>query len=312
MTVLVISQEQDLTADRVVLQLHGRVPVARIDLGDFPTALRMSATTGEDGWRGVISAGPRTIDLADITAVYYRRPSPFRMTGDMSGAEAEWAVREARHGFGGVLAAINCRWVNNPHHMAAATKPVQIAAAIGSGLAVPSTLITNDPRHARDFLGDAEGAVYKTLSGSPSTVLGHAIYTQALPRGATLTGVDQTAHLFQEFVPKQYEVRLTVVGERLFAARIDAGSEAARLDWRTDYASLKFTPIDVPDDVAAGVRALMAALRLRFGALDFVVDPSDVWWFLEINPNGQWGWVEDATGQPIADAIAADLQGDPA
>jgi len=78
-------------------------------------------------------------------------------------------------------------------------------------------------------------------------------------------------------------------------------------DWRTDYPALAHTPVDVLAPVRGGVSALMRRLELRFGALDFVVTPDDRWLFLEINSNGQWAWIEDATGQPVAAAIADSL-----
>jgi len=113
-----------------------------------------------------------------------------------------------------------------------------------------------------------------------------------------------TAHLFQAWVPKAHEVRLTVVDHQLFAVRIDGGSVASQVDWRTDYPSLCYSVVEVPDATRRKVRQLMLRLRLRFGALDFVVGPDDTWTFLEINPNGQWAWLQDATGLPIAAAIA--------
>jgi len=106
-------------------------------------------------------------------------------------------------------------------------------------------------------------------------------------------------------VNKQYEVRLTVVDERFFAARIDAGSDAARIDWRRDYDSLSYEVIsELPADVCAGVRRLMRSFGLRFAAMDFIVDPAGTRHFLDLNPNGQWAWIEDATGLPITAALA--------
>lgn len=103
---------------------------------------------------------------------------------------------------------------------------------------------------------------------------------------------------------KAYEVRLTVVDDMWFAIRIDSGSDAAELDWRTDYDNLSYSVVAAPDQVREAVRRLMDRLRLRFGALDFIVTARGEWVFLEINPNGQWAWLQDATGLPIAAAIA--------
>ncbi|WP_256096723.1 hypothetical protein [Streptomyces agglomeratus] len=138
-----------------------------------------------------------------------------------------------------------------------------------------------------------------------------SVYTQRLqPEDLDdLRGIDTTAHLFQAWVSKEHEVRLTVVGERMFAAAIHAGSEAAHEDWRSDYGSLTYVTTEIPEPVAAGVRRLMERLQLRYGAADFIVGPDGRWTFLEVNPCGQWNWIQGATGLPIAEAIADDLQG---
>jgi hypothetical protein len=76
------------------------------------------------------------------------------------------------------------------------------------------------------------------------------------------------------------------------------------VDWRTDYAHLRYSEISVPSTVRDGVLTLLEMLMLRFAALDFVVTPDNEWVFLESNPNGQWAWLQDATGLPITAAIA--------
>jgi hypothetical protein len=138
-----------------------------------------------------------------------------------------------------------------------------------------------------------------------------SVYTQRLRSEDLddLRGIDTTAHLFQAWVSKEHEVRLTVVGERMLAAAIHAGSEAAHEDWRSDYGALTYTTTEIPEPVAAGVRRLMERLQLHYGAADFIVSPDGQWTFLEVNPCGQWDWIQGATDLPIAEAIADDLQG---
>ena len=138
-----------------------------------------------------------------------------------------------------------------------------------------------------------------------------ALYTSPVTAQEITDGVARTAHLFQARIPKEFEVRLIIVGEHQFAARIDASSDKARIDWRADYDSLAYRPVTVPQPVVEGVQQLMASLGLAYGALDFVVDHNGCWHFLEINPNGQWGWIELVTDLPITDAIAGLLEGRP-
>ncbi|HET9256533.1 MAG TPA: hypothetical protein VFO16_15235 [Pseudonocardiaceae bacterium] len=120
-----------------------------------------------------------------------------------------------------------------------------------------------------------------------------------------------TTHLLQEWIPKAYEVRLTVVGDHHFAVGIHAQSAATRVDWRTDYDALTYDVMTCPDDIARQARAFLSAIGLTYGAFDFIVsaDTGDHI-FLECNAAGQWGWLAEECGLPIAEAIADELMRD--
>lgn len=117
-----------------------------------------------------------------------------------------------------------------------------------------------------------------------------------------------TTHQFQEWIDKQYEVRVTCVGWRTFAVEIHAGSEAARIDFRRDYDSLTYRECQVPQDIVSGLHRLMDAFRLRYVALDFLVNHHGTWSLIDVNPNGQFGFVPELR-QPITTAIADELEG---
>ena len=312
-TVLVLSDPYDTTADYVVDELNRRGhPVFRCDPGEFPARLSMTARLGV-AWTGSLDLPERTIALADIGCAYYRRPTAFALAEHLGPQERRWAQRAARRGLGGVLAALP-RWLNHPADIAYAEyKPVQLTAAAAAGLCVAPTLITNDPDQARAFVAEVGTAVYKPLAGGVITEEGvHKLtYANLVAAQDIDDSVRGTAHLFQAWVPKDHEVRLTVVDGEMFAVRIDGESENAHRDWRSDYPSLRYSITTVPVDVSAAVRQLLGRLRLRFGALDFVVGPDGSWTFLEINPNGQWAWLQDATGVPIAAALATAMTTDP-
>ncbi|WP_416978726.1 hypothetical protein [Streptomyces sp. T028] len=114
-----------------------------------------------------------------------------------------------------------------------------------------------------------------------------------------------TAHLFQQRVAKAADVRLTAVGDLLFAVRID-GSPG--VDWRRHYDDLTYTPIPTPPEIAEGVRAYLDAFGLVFGAFDFGLGTDGRWYWYECNPNGQWAWFPDRITAPITAALADQLQ----
>lgn len=308
--VLVVTHWLDPTADHVVEELNRReVPVFRFDAADFPRRLTVTGTLGEGGWAGSLRLGSRTADLASVAGIYFRRPTAFAF-GAMAAAATAWARAEARSGLGGLLMAQR-RWLNHPRHIGYADyKPVQLAEAAAAGLRVPRTLLTSDPDEARRFAAGPGQVIYKPLSAAPPPGDTVMLYTSAvdpvhLAGDGAGDGVAATMHLFQERVPTEHAVRLTVVDDQMFAASIRGATGPLPLDWRAGQDKLAYGTADVPPDVERGVRALMSALSLRFGALDFLVTPAGDWVFLEVNPNGQWAFLPGAGA--IAAAIADSL-----
>lgn len=307
-TVLILTERLDPTADLVVTALADRgVPVYRVDTADFPAALTVTSELGGpggEGWRTGFHSPLRSLAVTDVCGAYYRRPSAF-VFPPMSAADRQWAELEARIGLGGLLALVP-NWLNHPSRIGYAEyKPVQLALAGEAGLLVPRTLITNDPDDALRFARETGPVVYKPFS-SPVEHEGRRMFVYTSPveaRELVDDSIRLTAHLFQEHLEKAYEVRLTVVGEQLFAAALTARSAAGRIDWRSDYDAIEYAVTSVPDGVREGLLRMMRKLDLRFAAVDFAVTPSGEWYFLDLNPNGQWAWIEHETGLPICAAI---------
>lgn len=310
-TVLVLSGPDDATADSVVAELGGRgVPIVRMDIGEFPLSMAMTAWLTRGTWRGELFTADRIVDLAEVASVYYRRPTRFTFPDDMSDADAVFAGAEAQFGVGGVLAALDgVLWVNNPARVAFAEyKPVQLRVASDCGLAVPRTLVTNDHCAARDFAAAVGGEIVcKTLSSLVLSEGGQPRITYTTLIDLTMVdplSLAATAHLLQEWVPKRYDARVTMIGHRPFAVAIHADNDAARIDWRADYDALTYAPLSTPEHIIAGMIRYLHAFGLEFGAFDFTVTPHGDWVFLECNPSGQWLWLQEHVGIPIAAALA--------
>lgn len=308
MSVLILADERDASADAMVRALRDRDAIVhRVDTAWFPGQLSVSAELTGGRWSGQLRTPYRTIELGGITAVWYRSPKAYTFPAEMTNAERAFANLEAKYGLGGVLTSLSVLWVNHPARLAdAAYKPVQLALAQRCGLRVANTVITNEPVSVRQFAG--RGSTVTKVLGSNSIVErgGRKLsYTRVLDAAdlEDLRGIDQTTHLFQRWVPKSGEARVVVVGEKITAVAIHAGSASGYVDWRTDYDNLRYELIEPPEPVAAGVRKLMKDMGLVYGALDFVIGP-DGWTFLEANAGGQYGWLEDATGALITAQLA--------
>jgi ATP-grasp ribosomal peptide maturase len=311
MTVLILAREVDPQVDRMVEDLAERdVPVFRTDLSAFPQRLKLEARLGSDGWEGRLATARRAVKLSEIRSIWYRHPSHFDLPEGMSRPERRHACAEARVGIGGVLCSLDVLWVNYPSREADALKPRQLDVARRCGLQVPDTLITN----TRDAVGEFAAAIDGPLAGKNLTAASlvesgrvQTAYTRRLGPAelADLSGVETTAHLFQRFVDdKAFEVRATVIGDHVFAAAIHAGSDKARIDFRTDYPNLTYKPIDPPARVRAGILAFMRCFGLVFGAFDFAVTTTGEWIMFECNPFGQYGWLEDELDLPITQVLA--------
>ncbi|MGH3694664.1 MAG: MvdC/MvdD family ATP grasp protein [Pseudonocardiaceae bacterium] len=310
MTVLILARDVDPSADRLVEALGERdVPVFRTDLVAFPQALTLNARLGPDGWDGVIATPHREARLSEVRSIWYRHPSHFELSAGMSGPERRHAAAEARCGLAGVLSSLDVLWVNYPARESDALKPRQLHVARRCGLRVPDSLVTNTPAGVREFGRRVGGALAsKTLAAALLVESGRLqiAYTRRIEPSELddLAGVDATLHFFQPFLPKLFEARVTVVGEKVFGAAIHARSDAARVDFRSDYDSIDYSHITPPEQVIAGMLAFMKTFGLSFGAFDFAVTPDQEWIMFECNPFGAYGWLEDALDLPITTALA--------
>lgn len=293
---------------------------AVLDLGLLPGRGRLALAYGQQRRRPARSgAGRRAgrgavvhldgadpIDMGRVRSLWWRRPQPPRARRGLSPERAEFAERQTLVAVGGLLGALEgALHVNHPWRDDAAThKTLQLAAAERAGLAVPPTLVTNDPAAAGAFLRGRGrvGAVQKLLDATPADWR-HTGRVRG-PRDAALRGLRAAPLILQQRIPG-VDVRVTAVGDELFAAEIDARRSPSPDDYRGFEDRCRFSRCRLPPRVEAGLRALLADLGLAFGAIDLRRAADGAWHFLEINPAGQWLWVERRTGLPITAALAA-------
>lgn len=249
----------------------------------------------------------------DFTAVWYMHPALPKQLLTYEPAEHRSFIHaqfyEMRRALWTVMR--DKKWLNDPWRAAEAeSKIIQLAHATKAGLKVPETIVTSDPERIRKFYADCGGdIIVKTLGFSP--ILDHVIYTNRVTteRMAAIDSVKLSPSIFQAYVAKEYELRITVVGNRIFPVRIESqADESTAIDWRAkpklnDF-EVRMMPWSLPADVEQKVRSFMDLMGLRYGCIDMVVAPSGEHVFLEVNPNGQWYFIQLRTGIEIADAIA--------
>ncbi len=316
-TILVLSEEDDVTAELVVDKLRGDgEPVVLMQTGSFPLTMGLTAEYRGSKWAAELElADGARVDLDSVRSIWNRRPGSFTFQNGLSPESLAFVKAEAKQALTGALHSSRCQWINPPQQESIARyKPLQLRIAQQIGLEIPDTLITSSPEAARRFWDAHDGnVIYKRLS-SASLYDERGGLTQPLTTlvseemAARLDQVSVTPCLFQEFVPKAYELRVTIVDDLIVAARIDSqASERTRVDWRPGAGEMLWTEHELPVAIRLALRRLMGALGLVFGAIDIVVTPAGRYVFLEVNPSGQWAWFPEPITNRIRDRLAAVL-----
>ncbi|MEU2897832.1 ATP-grasp ribosomal peptide maturase [Streptomyces sp. NPDC088106] len=305
MTVLILTCEEDVTADMAVVHLNGSgVPVVRLDPADLTGGVSLSGEFVHGRFRGHLSVGGRLVSIGGLRSVWVRRPG---VPAGRAPQPSAWLTEEASQALYGMLRGCDARWMNHPDAARRARhKPWQLRLAQRCGLPVPATVITSFPRAAREFAERFPDLVVKPVSGAHPQDPPRAVPTSRVAPDTDFSAVAYGPTLLQRRIAKRADIRLTVVGERLLAARKATAPDAdpREVDVRFAAPGPPWEPVEVPARTADAVRTYMRRAELAYGAFDFAEDADGTWWFLECNQSGQFGFVEVETEQPIARSIA--------
>jgi glutathione synthase/RimK-type ligase-like ATP-grasp enzyme len=303
--VLVISTAVDAGTDAVVDALHkSGASVFRLNTETFPYSNVACLET--DSKHSSLSWLPRP------GSIWYRRIRSASAPEGMLTAVHDYCCQESKAFVVGAVLAAGVPTMSDPQRIwAAENKLFQLRIAREAGLPIPETVVTNNPSRVRDaFKGWNERLVVKPLhsgyvniDGDERAVFTSQVLDEHLPQ---MDSVQLCPSIYQRLVDKKFDVRVTFVGDDVFVAEIDSQSDPmAAIDWRrTVNPNLPHRDGALPPEIERSARRLMSALGLNFGALDFVVEQDGSYLFLEINPNGQWLWLEDFLGFPISERIA--------
>ncbi|MFF4522833.1 MvdC/MvdD family ATP grasp protein [Streptomyces bluensis] len=301
MTVLILTSEQDVTADMVVAEL-GRLgaPVMRLDPADIPGKAMLSADYAHGDFDGHLSVNGHVLSMGGLRSVWVRRP------GDPAAHAAQpsaWLTAETRQALYGMLYSASPAWMNHPGNADQARhKPWQLRVAHVSGFAVPPTVFTTAPKVAEQFAELHRDVVVKSASGPPPDEPAVALPTTLIGPDTDFGPVAAGPALLQRYIPKRADIRLTCVGDRLFAARKRAAP--GQIDGRYGETGYGWEAVPVPDRISTSALEYLSLAGLAYAAFDFAEDEDGVWWFLECNQGGQFGFIELETQQPIAEAVA--------
>lgn len=326
--ILVITHERDMHGKHILdlLRRRGEDALA-LDYGTYPQQLEISAYSSSNGEELFFNfPDGKVVNGSEVKSVLNRRQGEVKISSDFSEPKiVDYIVRESRHFLDALPQMLPCFWLSNPDTIRiAGRKPYQLVMAKRLGFLTPSTITTNSPIETERFVMEAKNDIAcKSLWTPGITVerdgkeVGITLYTRRLKPFdvvRSISNVKNCPMIFQEYVEKSFELRITVVGKKVFPCAIySQKSTRAKEDWRRyDLANTPHEQHELPADIKEKCIQFVERLGLHFGCIDMIVTPAGDYIFLEINPNGQWLWVEHITKMPISKAIAELLVNPPA
>lgn len=324
--ILVITNKEDVHPTPVINILNKRnIPVFRLNTESLLTDYDFCWWSDCDKTSFFITnrkTGLR-LDGEELTTVWDRRPErPSELLIKGTDAIDKHNIEEAA----GFLRFLRSNIADKPSLGSikfdglACSKMEQIRIAQIVGLNVPSTCFSN---RQKDIVAMAEQ--YDELVLKPIESNGifaedenheYVFYTQKVLSetilNAPLEAFTQTVSFVQNYIPKAFELRVTIVAGKVFTCKIESqhlAEDKGKVDWRQgSEKGLKYAPFFLPEDISQKCLRFLCLIKLNFGAFDFIVTPSGEYVFLECNPNGQWLWIELETGLKISEAIADALE----
>ena len=281
-----------------------------LDPMKFPHLLKLSYTYDE----GEIKVKLNKTLISDSDVVWYRKPRFIESNNlpvDPNYQNFSW--RNYRDGITWIYDLIpNAFWISRPASIRVASNKLyqmQLGSEIGFNL--PKTLVTNNAAEVKVFRTEVGDMVFKAIYPVLRTDTDgiEYMFTNLIKSSDPfdLSGISVSPSIFQEVIYGQ-DIRVTVIGKKVFATKIlKKGTIKGEIDWRlgtADERKLGYRVVTLPEEVEDKCLQIVSRLNLVFGAIDLIEDFGGNYWFLEINPNGQWGFIEQATKEPLSKAMA--------
>ena len=324
--ILIITNKKDVHPTPVIEILNKRnIPVFRLNTESLLTDYEFCWWNDSDNTHFYITnrqTGLR-LDEVNLTTVWDRRPErpselPINGTEAINKHNLEEAI--------GFLRFLRSYIANKPSLGSikfdglASSKMEQMRIALLVGLNVPNTCFSNCQENIIAMAKQFNELVLKSIDSdgiwNEDDEQEYVFYTKKVSSETIMSApkeaFTQTVSFVQNYIPKAFELRVTVVTGKVFCCKIESqhlADECGRIDWRQgDDKGLKYSPYTLPDNISQKCLQFLRLMKLNFGAFDFIVTPSGEYVFLECNPNGQWLWIELETGLKISEAVAEALE----
>lgn len=311
MNILVLTNKGDITSDFIVQNLSELgVPFYRLNTDEIGNTIRLSLDVINNEYLIYDYARDIIIDLLQIKSVYFRRPEIFVHAGAVTIGEKNFVKSELSFTLEAVYRILdNAFWVNTVDAIRAAeNKLYQLMLANEIGFIIPNTILSNQPSSAMSFFSENNcSCIIKPIKSglvSGGTEEGVIFTSKVHLDDDNIDRILSCPVYLQNHIPKNADLRVTLIGNKLFCAMIHSQEEEDSIvDWRKARHPLRHSVHELPKEITVKCFQLAKKLNLNFAAIDFILDQKNNYIFLEINPNGQWAWIERQLNFKISDEI---------
>lgn len=320
--ILIITNRTDITSDCIVNELNQReLRFIRLNTEEFPNNILGSislSTSGDFNCELLFKDREKISNLSEVKSVLYRRPIPPVPNSNISDDSIrKFCIDESYDFLRGLWYSLDSFWISDPESIRKAEHKIfQLKIAQKCNFEIPKTLITNNSikldLFRKSISGDIiikplyNGFIEKNLENPASM-----IYTTRISKSNQINPeqIEIIPSIYQEYVEKIADIRVTVIGRNIFSAKIVSNNKPENIpDWRySNLENLEHSNYVLPNNIAESCFKLLKLLNLEFGAIDFALTRNKELIFLEINPNGQWAWLEKILKIPISKAIVDHL-----
>lgn len=312
--ILFITNKEDITTDFIINKLNNfSIPYYRLNTEDLFSESFVCLDITNNNYSIFDKSKNIIVDLNEIKSVYYRRPLlPTILSFSLSKGEKDFLLREFQATLDGLCGILEEKyWISRISSIKRAeNKVLQLLCARKQGFIIPNSLITNDVKKAQNFIREnGNDCIIKPLKNGfiDDKKNSRVIFTSEIKLSDInkIKDIKDSSIYLQRRIEKKADIRVTVVGEQIFATKIlSQVSEKTKTDWRRGNAlDLIYENIKLPDGIASLCIEYVRSLGLQFGAIDMTIDGNNNFIFLEINPNGQWAWIENRVGYDISGEI---------
>ena len=318
--ILIVSNKEDYTADYFISKIeNSNENFFRFNTEDFLINYEFIYIDSIDKskWKLKNKTNSKIICSNNITGVWYRRPKIPNLNNTKPTDKIEFSLMlEAKNIYYDFLRTINANWISHPDAlMRAENKLMQLKIAKSVGFSVPESILTNSICDAEIFAQKHETICVKPLrNGSYSDNKNHyIIYNQVLSKEdfSLLSLVPNFPTLLQVYIEKEYEIRVIVVNDKVFSVLIDSqANDRTKIDWRVDNChNVNYSICELPKKIEKKCLKLVAKFDLAFASMDLIFSKKKEYYFLDLNPNGQWGWLDSELNLNISNYLLKYLKG---